>query len=143
MSTTLYLALERKIPQVNPNESDRVLLAELIAEEKRLAHVAGKLKVRSLGDFLSYDPKLLAGYIDDPDELKAAMGAAKPLEWFDPAEAIKSVRAFAKHFESRPTDLPAEVREYADELLEELNDVEAILEKAIEKGVRFRSWIGA
>jgi hypothetical protein len=141
MSTTLYIALDRKVPGLNPNEADRVLLAKLACDEKRPASIAKKLKVRSLSEFLSYDPQMLKGYIDDPAELKAAIAGAKPMEWFDPSEGLRSVRAFAEHFEARPSDLPASVRDNADELLEELKEVEGVLERAGAKGVKFRWYV--
>jgi hypothetical protein len=142
MSTTLYIALDPKVRGLNPNDADRVLLAQLACDEKRPTSIAKKLKVRPLGEFMSYDPQFMKGYFDDPAEFKAAMASARPVEWFDPSDALKTVRALAAHFEARPSDLPASVREHSDEVLEELKEVEGVLEKAAKKGAKFRWYVG-
>lgn len=152
MSTTLYVALEPKVAGVEIN-NDRVLLAAAIVDDHSIGALCSKLGVRSLGEFLSYDPKVaLAGMIDDPDELASAIANARPLEWFDPTDGLKAVRALRTHYASAPF-VVRQARKSAGErvtekvdltalLLLELEDLESVLTVALDARARFRFFIG-
>lgn len=142
MSTTLYISLEKKVRGLNPNDADRIRLADVVADYEIIEPLARKLKVRSLSEFQSYDPQDAAEFIDDPEELKRIIAAAPPLEWFDPKEGVKAIRAFRDYFQANPKDIPGRARKNPEALIAELEEVESVLERAQKNRVRFRFHIG-
>jgi hypothetical protein len=98
VSTTLYIATDRKIDGVQLN-NDRVFLAKLVGDPASMGALCSKLGVASLCDFQSYDPQTLAEFIDDPDKRAAAIAKAQPIRWFNPSEALPTVKALQVHFE--------------------------------------------
>jgi hypothetical protein len=142
VSTTLYISLEKKVRGLNPNDTDRVLLADVVADYEVLEPIARKLRVRSLSEFQSYDPHDAAEFIDDPEELKKVIASAPPLEWFDPTDGIKAIRAFREYFGTNSKKIPGRARKNPEALFLELEEVESVLEQAQKNRVRFRLHIG-
>jgi hypothetical protein len=151
MSTTLYIALDRRIDGVQLN-NDRVFLAKLVGDPASMGALCGKLGVASLCDFSSYDPQLLAEFIDDPREREPAIAKAQPIEWFNPSEALPVVKALQVHFEQtrfvqERGRKPAGKREWepvdrTNDLMRELRDLEEALSHAENAGAKFRLYTG-
>jgi hypothetical protein len=96
MGTTLYLATDTKINGLELN-NDRVFLAKIVGDHEAMQELCKNLKVPSLGSFLSHDPRGLAAFIEDPEELKRAIAGAAPIQWFDPADALPTIRSLKAH----------------------------------------------
>jgi len=149
MSTTLYIALDRKIDGVQLN-SDRVLLAKLVGDPSSMDTLCGKLGVKSLCDYQSYDPQLLADFIDDPIGLEAAIAKAQPIRWFNPSEALPVVKALQLHFDETPFILERgrrvagkwEAVDRREDLVRELRDLEEALSHAENADAKFRLYVG-
>jgi hypothetical protein len=80
--------------------------------------------------------------------LKQAIAKAAPIQWFDPADALPTIRALHAHYAEarfiKPKGRkPAGQREWepidvTERLLAELKDLEVILTRAMESGDKFR-----
>ncbi len=149
MSTTLYIALDRKIDGAQLN-NNRVFLAKLVGDPDSMGILCGKLGIKSLCDFQSYDPQMLADFMDDPKELETAIAKALPIQWFNPSEALPVVKALQLHFEQtrfiqergRKEAGKWEAVDRTDDLMRELRDLEAALSHAENAGAKFRLYVG-
>jgi hypothetical protein len=96
MGTTLYIATNQPLDIEMNNE--RRILASLVGDHESMNALCAKLKVPSLSGFQSYDSQGLAGFIDDPDELKKAIANAAPIQWLNPADALRTLTALRRHY---------------------------------------------
>src|SRR5581483_4230046 len=99
MGMTLYVAADRELPDADLN-NDRTTLPKLLGEPEMLETLSRRLGVRSLADFQSYEAEQLAQYVDDDEIRQKILNESPPLEWFDPNEALLSVRALLAHYAS-------------------------------------------
>jgi hypothetical protein len=151
MGNTLYCATDTKIDGLQLN-NDRVFLAGLVGEHHAMAALCQSLGVPSLSGFQSYDPQMLADFIDDPKELAEAIAKAAPIQWFNPADAIPTLIALQTHYQTaryiqQRGRKPAGKREWepvdrTDDLLAEIKDLETVLLRAVDAGAKFRIYVG-
>jgi len=129
MGAGWYVALEREVAGVSgvlPHGGRALLFAQHHLEE-----IARELGLPLLKEFFSSDPAAVADYLlgqgiaADPDELAAE-------EWYDPADALPTVRQLLDRLRDPPVGLGQVERVRAD-----LAAVEAVLEDAAAAGVRF------
>ncbi len=118
---------------------DRYSLAEVYFE-KKFDDLARRLGVAPLGDFYSDDPNKLDGdfdedFFDDPAELERMKREMGPEEFFDPADALKSVTVLRDHLRDNPKELKKSPRR--NKLVDELTEVEKTLNLAKSQGVKF------
>jgi hypothetical protein len=153
MGATLYVALDRNIDNIEIN-NDRVFLANLVGDRKAMDALCSKLGVSSLSDFQSYDPQMVAQFLHDPEAIKAAVAKSPPIQWFNPTDALPTVRALQAHYaqirfvqeRGRRRKVAGKVEweplDRTEDLLRELRDLEAILSHATISGGKFRIFMG-
>jgi hypothetical protein len=129
MGAGWYVALEREVPEMSgalPHTGKALLFAQHHLEE--MARAAGLPPLKA---FFSSDPMAVAAYLleqgiaADADELAAE-------EWFDPADALPTVRQLIEDLNNPPVGLGQVERVRAD-----LIAMTGILAAAAERGVRF------
>src|SRR5262249_46126323 len=107
---------------------------------------AKRLGVVPLTEFYSDNPDSLdhdfdEDFFDDPAKLEALKQSFGPEEFFDPAEALKSVTALRDHLRESPLKLEKPpfrgAERVARELIDDLTEVERSLNLAKSQGVRF------
>ena|SRR5438876_2383508 len=129
MGSGWYVALEREVVGVGgvlPHTGKALLFAQHHLEE-----IARELDLPPLKAFFSSDPIALTAYLREqgieanPEELSAE-------EWFDPADALPTVRALLERLHEPPVGLGQVEKVRAD-----LTAMAEILAVAAERGVRF------
>jgi hypothetical protein len=129
MGAGWYVALEREVPGVGgvlPHKGKALLFAQHHLEE-----ITRRLGLTPLKAFFSSDPSAVAAYLQDQgivadaDELDAE-------EWYDPADALPTVRALLEAIADPPVGLGQVERVRAD-----LSAMEAVLTTAAASAVRF------
>jgi hypothetical protein len=129
MGAGWYVALEREVPGVGgvlPNNGKALLFAQHHLEE-----IAHRLGLPPLKRFFSADPSRVAAYLQeqgiatDADELAAE-------EWYDPAEALPTIRRLLEALADPPVGLGQIERVRAD-----LAAMEVALVAADGNGIRF------
>jgi hypothetical protein len=126
--------------------SDNSIMLRL---EKQLNKVAGKLgvpKLTTLYDYSAMEDEF--GDFDEDDDAddeksgEASKAPASPGQWFDPAPALKAVAAIRQHLSQHPDDLAfkpdASRSHWPNDLMNELEHVQAVLEDAVSRGKQFR-----
>ncbi len=151
MGNTLYIATSQPLDVEMNNE--RRILARLVGDHRPMEALCAKLRVPSLTGFQSYDPQGLAEFIDDPDELKQAIAKAAPIQWFEPADALPTIRALQTHYAEARVIIPKgrkpagqrawQPADVTERLLAELKDLEGILAQALKAGAKFRIYLVA
>jgi hypothetical protein len=149
MGTTLYLATDPPLKGVELNH-DRVFLADLVGEQRLLDELSAKHGVRSLAEFQSYDASMFADFVGE--EKTKTWAKESPVEWFDPADALPTLRVLRDHYRTarfiqergrKPAGKSTwEPVDRTDDLLSEIDDLESVLTKTAEAGARFRIYIG-
>jgi len=128
MGAGWYVALEREVAGtggVLPHNGKALLFAQ-----HQLEQIARRLGLPALKTYFSSDPAALAGYLKEQgidtnaDELAAE-------EWYDPAEALPTVRRLLEDLADPPVGLAQVDRVRAD-----LAAMEAVLVVADAHGVR-------
>ena len=129
MGAGWYVALERGITGVSgtlPHHGKALLFAQ-----HHLEAITRELELPALKEFFSSDPAAVAAYLHeqgiepDPEGLAAE-------EWFDPADALPTVRALLDRLHDPPVGLGQVERVRAD-----LTALAGVLAAAAEHGVRF------
>ena len=149
MGMTLYTALQPKVAGLQIN-NDRVFLADLVGEAKGMESLCKELGVRSLSDFQSYDPQMLAEYIDDPQAKKEFIEKSPPIEWFNPADALPTLLALHAHYSKarfvqergRGRKVGGKWQWEPLDRTDDLCDLETVLVEAQSNGSKFRIFIG-
>ena len=135
--------------------SDNSLMLRL---EDQLARLSERLRVAKLSDYYDYSvlEEHYGGLIDDADadadvvdeEDGDAAGDIPPDDsqskgaWFDPRPAHAAVRAIRAHLARHPDNLgftpDASTAHWPDGLMEELEECERVLDRAVSSGRQFR-----
>jgi hypothetical protein len=109
-------------------------------------NLAKRLGVAPLSAFYSDDPSALdhdfdEDFIDDPAELEALKQKMGPEQFFDPADALKSVTVLRDHLRESPLKMEKPPHRGAErvarELIDELTELERSLNLAKSKEVKF------
>jgi hypothetical protein len=139
MGVNLYIAFDRKKTALEANGSDRVLLAKL---REPLSALSQRLANSRLDSFLSYDPEILRGLIDDNAMLEEAMAKMGPAKYFDPAEILPALNAVKEHLSTHAeafTTVKKADRQI--DVVEELDECEKTLIAAGKAKLKFRFYI--
>jgi hypothetical protein len=134
MSNHLYIKLETKIDGIDPNGSDRVLLAKF---QEELSTIASDLQVKPLTSFYCYDADTLASYLDE-SELAALPAWRRVATWFHPDDALVTIKALRDFIQQDSGSLNFD----ADQADGELADCQKVLEAAQQQSVRFHCYVG-
>jgi hypothetical protein len=143
MSSVIDIVFDRDVADYEPE--DRYSLA-CVYFEPEFEELAKRLGVTPLTEFYSDDPDSLddefdEDFFDDPKELEALKQKMGPEEFFDPADALKSVTTLRDHLRTSPLKLakpPSRgVDRVAREVVDELTEVERSLSLAKAQGVKF------
>lgn len=149
MGDTIWVDVQGRGRDDLPSDSSLMLRLE-----KQLARLSEKLKVAKLTSY--YDYSVLEehyGALSDDAEADAVeddddAGDNPPDDgqskgaWFDPQPAHGAVRAIRAHLARHPDDLgfkvDASTAHWPDGLMEELEECERVLERAVSSGRQFR-----
>jgi hypothetical protein len=134
MSNTVYITFDREVAGYEPQ--DRCWLAHVFYEPP-FEEIARRLEVKQLHDFWSMDPDLLDEYFDDTEERESLKRKQGPAKYFDPTEALISVRAILGQLRRAPLQLERHGKNVTQDLLDELAEVERALQQAEEQGAKF------
>lgn len=143
MSSVIDLVFKRDV--VGYEEADRYCLACVYFEEE-FEDLAKSLGVTPLTDFYSDDPDSLddvfeEDFFDDPADLEKLKQKMGPEQFFNAADALKSVTAIRDHLNTSPLKLKKPPhrggRRFAQELIDELNELERSLKLAKSQRVKF------
>lgn len=133
MSVAIYPVLEREIPGLQP---------ELTVSGKALSW-----RIEAL-DALAQElglPALLSFFSTNEAEVRDMMGLAEEEsltfevaeEWFNPSEALITVRGLRDYIRQNPETIPNESGNSAEAVMGDLNDIETVLTAAEQHRVRF------
>ena len=129
MGSGWYVALEREVIGVGgvlPHNGKALLFAQHHLEE-----IARELDLPPLKAFFSSDPAALADYLRDQG-IAADADEMAAEEWFDPADALPTVRALLERLHDPPVGLGQEEKVRTD-----LAAMADVLTAAAERGVGF------
>jgi hypothetical protein len=129
MGAGWYIALERELPGVGgvlPHNGKALLFAQHHLEE-----ISRRLSLPPLKAFFSSDPVAVAAYLREQGVVADPDGLADE-EWYDPGDALPTVRQLLETLMEPPPGLGQIERVRAD-----LMAMEAILVAADANGVRF------
>ncbi|MGC1276376.1 MAG: hypothetical protein WBC44_21955 [Planctomycetaceae bacterium] len=130
MGAALYVVFEKDIPDFDAFVNGKALSAA----ERPLERVANQLGVTPLMSFFSIDPQEAADFLDEEmlDEQGEESIDVPPEQWFDAGLGLKTVRALRQHLRDDP-----QVVRNAEAVLSDLDEFEAVLQRAEAAGVRW------
>lgn len=137
MSSVIDLVFDQEV--AGYEALDRYSLA-CVYFEQAFEDLAKKLSIKPLTEFYSEDSDSLDDYFDDPEELLELKEKLGSEEFFDPAEALKSVVALRDYLTKFPIELENLYQDFdkdPQELINELTELERSLGLALSQGVKF------
>jgi hypothetical protein len=135
MAASIYIVVEGEDPGYNIFVNGRTLARHEGAMES-LAHSLG---VKPLLDFFSADQNSMALLIEEGGGNPGILKQLPPPQWYDPADGLETVEALIAALEEDAYQLGTE----GPEVLTELREYAAVLNKTIERGLRWHlavSW---
>lgn len=127
MSVAYYIVPETEIQDFEHFVNGKALGH---CDEARLSELCELLNIKPLMDFFSEDPEELAEFMEFIDE--EAPTEFPPLEWFDPAEGLRSAQALIEHLTVNP-----EAMEGSAEILDDLKEFEVVLSRLVQENIRW------
>lgn len=143
MSSVIDIVFDRDVAGYGPG--DRYTLA-CVYFEAEFENLAKRLGVAPLTAFYSDDPDSLdhdfdEDFFEDPAELEVLKQKMGPEQFFDPADALKSVTALRDYLRESPLKLAKPPHRGAEPiargLIDELTEVERSLNLAKSQGAKF------
>jgi hypothetical protein len=138
VSSVIDIMFDREVAGYEPD--DRYSLACVFFEEE-FKNLAMRLGVPPLIAFYSNNRDSLEDFYDDPAEFEAMKQKMGPEDFFNPADALKSVTALRDHLKKTPLKLekPPDrgAERVARELVDELTEVERSLKLAKARKAKF------
>ncbi len=133
MSVAIYPVLETEISgfQAELTVSGKALSWRIEALET----LAQELGLSTLMSFFSTDESEVGDMIGL--EEGEALDFEVSEDWFNPTEALKTVRGVREYIRRNPGRLPDESGQSAEAVVGDLNDIETVLITAEQHGVRF------
>jgi hypothetical protein len=127
MGVSIYVSLERDIAGVDPLAINGKPLSRAIDTLDAWARANG---LTPLMEMVSSPPDEVADLMDvDVDDLPEHLAAE---QWFSAADGLKTIRAMIEYLQQEPTAVKA-----SDDVLADLQDIEAVLVAAEQAQVRF------
>lgn len=127
MGVSIYVSLEKEITGVDPSAINGKPLSKAVDVLDEWAQANG---LTPLMEMASSPPEEVADLMDvDVDDLPEHLAAE---QWFAAADGLKTIRAMIAHLQQHPTAVKA-----ADDVLTDLQDIEAVLVAAEPSQVRF------
>lgn len=127
MGVSIYVSLEQDIAGVDPLAINGKPLSKAVDVLDEWAQAKG---LRPVMEMVSSPPEEVADLMDvDVDDLPEHLAAE---QWFAAADGLKTIRAMIAHLQQHPT-----VVKSSDEVLADLQDIEAVLVAAEPSQVRF------
>jgi hypothetical protein len=131
----MYIVVEGEDPGYNIFVNGRTLARYESAVES-LAHSLG---VKPLLEFFSADQNSMALLIEEGGGNPGILRQLPPPQWYDPADGLETVEALIAGLEEDPHQLGTE----GPEVLNELREYAVVLNKTIDRGLRWHlavSW---
>lgn len=127
MGVSIYVSLEQEIAGVDPLAINGKPLSKAVDVLDEWAQGKG---LRTVMEMVSSPPEEVADLMDvDVDDLPEHLAAE---QWFAAADGLKTIRAMIAHLQQHPTAVKA-----ADDMLTDLQDIEAVLVVAEAQRVKF------
>lgn len=130
MGAALFPVLQKKIQDFDPSLE---VSGKALSHHSELIDAACKqLGIKSLWDFYDESPEEMEDHLGEELSPELAETLAKEtLHWFDPAEAITMIHTLRPHL-SQHQDAAA------DAIIRDLDDLERVLNRAVQEKTRFR-----
>jgi hypothetical protein len=130
MSSTIWINL-RNGEQYESNESDH---SAMLALDNALAALAASLSIRALSSF--YDDTDFRYNLDETGEFEELEDGwpASAAQWFDPADALRSVDAILTYLQAHAEAIDTDDRWTQADVEDDLLDCKAELERAVAAG---------
>lgn len=127
MGVSIYVSLEKDIAGVDPLAINGKPLSKAVDVLDEWAQAKG---LRPVMEMVSSPPEEVADLMDvDVDDLPEHLAAE---QWFAAADGLKTIRAMLEHLQQPPTAVKA-----VDDVLSDLQDIEAVLVAAEQSQVKF------
>lgn len=127
MGVSIYVSLEKDIAGVDPLAINGKPLSKAVDVLDERAQAKG---LRPVMEMVSSPPEEVADFMDvDVDDLPEHLAAE---QWFAAADGLKTIRAMIEHLQQHPTAVKA-----SDDVLTDLQDIEAVLVAAEAQQVKF------
>lgn len=127
MGVSIYVSLEKDIAGVDPLAINGKPLSKAVDVLDEWAKTKGLTPAMEM---VSSPPDEVADLMDvDVDDLPDHLAAE---QWFAAADGLKTIRAMIEHLQQHPMTVKA-----ADDVLADLQDIEAVLVTAEQAQVRF------
>ena len=127
MGVSIYVSLEQEIAGVDPLAINGKPLSKAVDALDEWAQAKG---LRTVMEMVSSPPEEVADLMDvEVDDLPEHLVAE---QWFAAADGLKTIRAMIEHLQQHSTAVKA-----ADDVLTDLQDIEAVLVAAEAQRVKF------
>jgi len=127
MGVSIYVSLEKEIAGVDPLAINGKPLSKAVDALDEWAQAKG---LRTVMEMVSSPPEEVADLMDvEVDDLPEHLVAE---QWFAAADGLKTIRAMIEHLQQHSTAVKA-----ADDVLTDLQDIEAVLVAAEAQRVKF------
>ena len=128
MGASWVIRLEHAVPEVGFHGARAETMAP---HQHELDALAQELEVRCPSEFISFSAEDVDALVDD---LKADMGSVgtHTERWFDAKDGLSVVRALAQYLRAHTDEV-----DDSPLILEELEAMEGVLDKASQLGIRF------
>jgi hypothetical protein len=135
LSLGFIIVLQKEISGVEPRSFDGRMLAR---KRHTLDSIAHEQDLRGLGEFVAFSHVEAEALAEDM-KFDAPTVGGQTGRWFRPADGLEVVRGIRDYLSSSPDDID-ELHELDEvmEIIAALGSMEAILEAAEERGVKFR-----
>jgi hypothetical protein len=130
MGTALYPVLEKKIEGFDP--SVEVSGRALARHSDMIDATCKELGIKTLWDFYDESPEEVEAHLAEPltAELEETL-RKETLKWSDASEGIAVIQALRTQLAQNPTP-------HAQAVIEDLNALERVLDRAAQENTRFR-----
>lgn len=129
MSSAIYIALEREIPDFDPFVNGK----SLSKAERQLSRIAEQHGVTPLMDFFSINPDEAAEFMEELDG-EIDMPEMQDEAWYTADEGLKTITKLIDSIGADP-----QLLKNTDELLKELFEWKRVLERAQAEGIRWHA----
>ncbi|BDI31092.1 hypothetical protein CCAX7_31430 [Capsulimonas corticalis] len=145
MGAAFYVVLEREIEDFDSSMNGKPL-GHLPYDENDvdiLTSIAKTIGVKSLMEYSSADPDQIIGMIFDGDPAEAPLelrNRIPPTEWFAAEDGLAAARALLHYLQAHPDFIPTPEDiswNFQESVEADLQDLERILERAQQEGVRW------
>src|SRR5579864_989898 len=123
-----HVRLERDLPGVEIATGSGVTLLYL---QRQIDELAERLELQPLSRFFSTNPEAVSTYLAEQG-LNPAEFDLPDEEWYDPADALETIRGLLTAIRAEPESIPK-----GDRIVSDLEGIEQVLALAAQQDVRF------